>query len=40
MGYNKRLRGLIMAGVATICWALWFSRNDMVFGACSSKTYL
>jgi hypothetical protein len=26
MGYNKRLRAFVMAGVATICWALWLSR--------------
>jgi hypothetical protein len=30
-GLNTRAKSLIMVGVAMLCWALWLSRNDIVF---------
>jgi hypothetical protein len=30
-GINKRLMYKIMVGASALCWAIWLSRNDMVF---------
>jgi hypothetical protein len=29
--FDKKLKNLALLGVATICWSLWLSRNDLVF---------
>jgi hypothetical protein len=31
---------LILTGVASLCWALWLSRNDLMFDTCTQKTYM
>jgi hypothetical protein len=31
---------LILVGASAICWALWLSRNDMVFDKSPSISYL
>jgi hypothetical protein len=29
--FSKRQRNLVMVGMAALCWAIWISRNDIVF---------
>jgi hypothetical protein len=29
--FSKKQRSLVMIGVAALCWAIWISRNDLVF---------
>ncbi len=31
---------LILVGVSAICWALWLSKNDLVFDKSPSITYI
>ena len=40
IGFSKKNKSLIMAGVVALCWAIWLSRNDLVFEKCSLKTYM
>jgi hypothetical protein len=30
-GVDKKLRYKILVGSCTLCWAMWLSRNDVVF---------
>jgi hypothetical protein len=30
-GVEKKLRYKILVGSCTLCWALWLSRNDVIF---------
>lgn len=30
-GFGKDLRDLSLLGAATVCWAIWLSRNDIIF---------
>jgi hypothetical protein len=39
-GFSKKLKALILTGVASLCWALWLSRNDLVFGTYTKKLYV
>jgi hypothetical protein len=38
--FSKKQRYLVLVGVAAFCWALWISRNDMVFHKSHSKSIL
>jgi hypothetical protein len=29
--FSKKQRNLVVIGVAALCWAIWISRNDLVF---------
>jgi hypothetical protein len=29
--FSKKQRNLVLIGVAALCWAIWISRNDIVF---------
>jgi hypothetical protein len=40
VGVSKKIKKLILVGASAICWALWLSRNDMVFDKTPSKSYL
>ena len=31
IGLNKKLMYKILVGASAVCWAIWLSRNDMVF---------
>ena len=31
MGIDIKTKKLILVGASAICWALWLSKNDMVF---------
>jgi hypothetical protein len=37
---GNQLKKLVLVGAAALCWALWTSRNDMVFDNSPSKTYM
>ena len=37
-GLSPKLRKQILLGVATLCWAIWLNRNDMVFNMAKSNT--
>jgi hypothetical protein len=30
-GLNHNIRNIVLLGAASICWALWLTRNDFVF---------
>ena len=34
-GINKELMYKILVGASAVCWAIWLSRNDMVFNSYS-----
>jgi hypothetical protein len=38
--FSHKQRNLVLVGVATFYWALWLSRNDVVFHKSKSKTIL
>ena len=37
--FPSRLRTKILLGAAALCWAIWFSRNDMVFNRFLSNSF-
>jgi hypothetical protein len=39
-GMPSKTKHLIISGVAAICWAIWISRNDLVFDKTPMLTYL
>jgi hypothetical protein len=39
-GMPSKTKHLIISGVAAICWAIWISRNDLVFDKKPVLTYL
>ena len=40
LGVDKKKSKLILVGASAICWALWLSRNDMVFYNSPSMSYI
>ena len=40
VGVNKKTKELIFVGASAVCWALWLSRNEMVFDRSPLKSYL
>jgi hypothetical protein len=40
MGFSKHNKSLIMTGVAAMLWAVWRSRNEVVFDHDNPKTYM
>jgi hypothetical protein len=39
-GLGLRVKKFFLIGASAICWALWTSRNDLVFDKCPMKTYM
>lgn len=39
-GIDLKTKRLVITGVSVFCWAIWISRNDLVFNNVSSFTYL
>jgi hypothetical protein len=39
-GLGRQFKKLVLVGSVALCWALWTSRNDMVFNNSPSKTYM
>ena len=40
LGVSRKTKELIMTGIAALCWAIFLSRNDLVFEKCFLKTYM
>jgi hypothetical protein len=38
--FSKKQRNLVLVGVAAFCWAIWISRNDIVFHKSNSLSIL
>jgi hypothetical protein len=38
--FSKKQRNLVLVGMAAFCWALWISRNDLVFHKSQFKSIL
>jgi hypothetical protein len=38
--FSNKQRNLVLVGLAALCWALWISRNDMVFQKSQKKPFL
>lgn len=38
--FSNKQRNLVLIGVAAFCWALWISRNEIVFQRSKSKSIL
>ncbi|CAN6182020.1 unnamed protein product [Urochloa humidicola] len=39
-GINRKLKSQILAGASAMCWAIWISRNDVVFDKGLVPSYL
>jgi hypothetical protein len=37
---NKRINSLLLTAASAICWAIWLTRNEVVFDKCRPKTFL
>jgi hypothetical protein len=40
LGLDLKTKNLIITGVSALCWAIWISRNNLVFDNAQSMTYL
>jgi hypothetical protein len=39
-GLNKKMKSQILVGASAICWALWLTRNGIVFDKDVAQSYL
>jgi hypothetical protein len=39
-GINRKLKYKIIVGASDLCWAIWLSRNDIVFNKTVAPSYL
>jgi hypothetical protein len=39
-GFESKLKRQTWVGIAAICWALWLSRNDLVFNGYNHVSFL
>jgi len=39
-GINRKLKSHILVGASAICWALWLTRNNIVFDKVLAPSYL
>jgi len=37
---NKKLNTLLLTAAAALLWAIWISRNEIVFDKCKPKSFL
>jgi hypothetical protein len=38
--FSKQQRNLVLIGMTALCWAIWISRNDLVFNKSHYKSIL
>ena len=39
-GINRKLKSQIIVGASAFCWAIWLTRNDVVFNKAVASSYL
>ena len=39
-GVGTKLKRQLLVGAYALCWAIWLSRNDVVFDKSQTKTYM
>jgi hypothetical protein len=39
-GINRKLKSQIIVGASALCWAVWLTRNDIVFNKIIASSYL
>ena len=39
-GVNRKLKSQLLVGASSICWAIWLTRNDIVFDKILAPSYL
>jgi hypothetical protein len=39
-GLNRKIKYQILVGASAICWALWLTRNNVVFDKATTPSYL
>jgi len=39
-GVNRKLKSQILVGASPICWAIWLTRNDILFDKILAPSYL
>jgi hypothetical protein len=39
-GLNRKRKSQILMGASAICWALWLTRNEVVFDKTTTPSYL
>ena len=39
-GIRWKEKSLILTGVSAVCWAMWLSKNDIVFDKVNQQPYL
>jgi hypothetical protein len=37
---TKRYNSLLLTATSTFCWAIWITRNEVVFDKCRAKSFL
>jgi hypothetical protein len=40
VGIDKKLKSQIFVGASVICWAIWLTRNNIVFDKVAAPSYL
>jgi len=40
IGIGTKLKRQLLVGAFALCWAIWLSRNDMIFDRSLTKTYM
>jgi hypothetical protein len=39
-GINRKLKFKILVAAIAICWAIWLTRNDIIFDKATTPSYL
>ena len=39
-GVNRKLKSQILVGASAICWAIWLTRNNIIFDKAATPFYL
>jgi hypothetical protein len=37
---NKKYNSLLLTAAAALCWAIWLTRNEVIFDKCRPKSFL
>lgn len=39
-GLDYKFKYEMLVGATAVCWAIWTTRNEIVFDNCTTKTYM